>query len=133
MIGLMFRGVFLISIISWYSYGVFKMINDYFRGEYKTYLTDEFRKNKHLMPNGEETTPKDQQSEIKSFKLPDYPQVEERRQEEEVKFNEIKMVFENADESIVNYWINRKKSAGNDDANAAYCHVTEDEHKCKDN
>lgn len=133
MIGLMFRGVFLISIISWYSYGVFKMINDYFRSEYKTYLTDEFRKNKHLMPNGEETTPKDQPSEIKSFKLPDHPpdhEEQRQQQEEEVKINEIKMIFENADESIVNYWINRKKSAGNDDA---HCHVSEDEHKCKDN
>jgi hypothetical protein len=127
----MFRGVFLISIISWYSYGVFKMINDYFRSEYKTYLTDEFRKNKHLMPSSvETTTPKDQQSEIKSFKLPDHPTDEKQQEEEAVKFNEIKMIFENADESIVNYWINRKKSAGN--ANDAYCHVSE-EHKCKDN
>lgn len=48
MLGLLVRGFFLLGIISWYSNGVFKFINDYFLNEYKSYLSDEFRRNKHL-------------------------------------------------------------------------------------
>jgi hypothetical protein len=56
MIGLFIRGFFLIGIISWYSTGVWKFIDDYFRYEYKKYLTEEFKRNKHLQPAPEITT-----------------------------------------------------------------------------
>lgn len=36
------------GIISWYSTGVWKFIDDYFRNEYKAYLSKEFIRNKHL-------------------------------------------------------------------------------------
>lgn len=48
MIGLLLRGFFLVGIISWYSAGVWKFIDEYFRNEYKTYLSREFKRNKHL-------------------------------------------------------------------------------------
>lgn len=53
MLGLLLRGFFLVGIISWYSAGVWKFIDDYFRDEYKTYLTREFKRNKHLQPSAE--------------------------------------------------------------------------------
>lgn len=48
MIGLVVRGFFLVGIISWYSAGVWKFIDEYFLNEYKTYLSREFKRNKHL-------------------------------------------------------------------------------------
>ena len=56
MIGLLVRGFFLLGIISWYSTAVWKFIDDYFRYEYKKYLTHEFKRNKHLQPDTEITT-----------------------------------------------------------------------------
>lgn len=44
----MFRGFFLIGIISWYSMGLLRVINEYFRDEFKTFLDDEIRRNKHV-------------------------------------------------------------------------------------
>lgn len=48
MLGLLLRGFFLLGIISVYSTGVWKFINEYFLGEFKTYLGEEFKRNKHL-------------------------------------------------------------------------------------
>ena len=48
MLLLMFRGFFLIGIISWYSMGLLRVINEYFRDEFKTFLDDEIRRNKHV-------------------------------------------------------------------------------------
>lgn len=53
MFGLLFRGVFLVGIISWYSAGVWKFVDDYFRDEYKEYLGKEFKRNKHLRMSSE--------------------------------------------------------------------------------
>lgn len=53
MFGLLFRGVFLVGIISWYSAGVWKFVDDYFRNEYKEYLSKEFKRNKHLQMSTE--------------------------------------------------------------------------------
>lgn len=33
-----FKGVFLIGVLSWYSIAIFSMINDYFRSEFNEYL-----------------------------------------------------------------------------------------------
>lgn len=51
MLGLLLRGFFLLGIISCYTVSVFQFINEYFRYEYKTYLTEEFKRNKHLQPD----------------------------------------------------------------------------------
>lgn len=48
MFALLLRGFFLVGIISWYSTGVWKFIDDYFRNEFKSYLSKEFKRNKHL-------------------------------------------------------------------------------------
>lgn len=48
MLALVLRGFFLVGIISWYSAGLMKFINDYFLHEYKSYLGEEFKRNKHL-------------------------------------------------------------------------------------
>lgn len=125
----MFRGIFLISIISWYSYGVFKMINEYFLSEYKSYLSTEFRRNKHFKPD-EENTDKNHQPEIKSFEMPSsQPDITQKDKSNEIK----KIIIENADEdSFVNYWLNHKKMDSNVDANDGHCHIAIDS-KCKDN
>lgn len=51
MFGLLLRSFFLCGIIYFYSTGVWKFIDDYFRHEYKKYLTEEFKRNKHLQQN----------------------------------------------------------------------------------
>ena len=126
----MFRGIFLISIISWYSYGVFKMINEYFLSEYKSYLSTEFRRNKNFKP-GEEIASKEQ----RPFEIP-------TSQPDDVihkdKSNEInKIILENVQEEdeedkFVNYWLKREKMDSNVDANDGHCHIASDS-KCEDN
>jgi hypothetical protein len=130
MIGLMLRGFFLIGIISWYSNGVFKLINDYFRSEYKSYLSAEIKKNKFLI-----TTPSAvvEQPPVTEFTLPDdkvekeVDVVVERRLEPScIEDNN------NEDESaVLNYWLNRKRNNHNRDSenDDAHCQVE----KCKDN
>lgn len=134
MIGLVFRGVFLISIISWYSYGVVKMINEYFRSEYKSYLTTEFKKNKHLNPNEEVPIKYQDQAVVNSFEIPTSPPNDnEEIPKLEEKFKEIKIEQHvDDDEVIVNYWLTRKKIEINRDANDGHCHIASDI-KCKDN
>lgn len=43
-----FRGMFLVSILFWYSTSVWKMMDSYFRDEFKKYLVKEKEENKHL-------------------------------------------------------------------------------------
>lgn len=131
----MLRGIFLISIISWYSYGVFKMINEYFLSEYKSYLSTEFRRNKNFK-QGEEIPSKDQQqSEIKSFKMPDSQPDDVTHKD---KSNEIKKIIlenfkEDEEDNFVNYWLKReRKMDSNVDANDGHCHIASDS-KCEDN
>lgn len=131
----MFRGIFLISIISWYSYGVFKMINEYFLSEYKSYLSTEFRRNKNFK-QGEEIPSKDQQqSEIKSFKMPNSQPDDVTHKD---KSNEIKKIIlenfkEDEEDNFVNYWLKReRKMDSNVDANDGHCHIASDS-KCEDN
>lgn len=137
MIGLALRGFFLIGIISWYSAGMFKLINDYFRSEYKSYLSAEFKKNKYLMPSAElpvhlqkDTQPHDETKPKVVFDLPKYikdlsspaPQCTATKPKN-TQNNE-------NDEDIVNYWLNRDRN--NDGKIEAHCQVDENV-KCKDN
>lgn len=55
MIGLLVRSVFLIGIIIWYSTGVWRMINDYFREEFQNHLSNEIKRNQHIKPEPETT------------------------------------------------------------------------------
>lgn len=48
MLGLIFRGVFLIGILTWYSTSVWKMIDSYFRDQFRSYLEEEYRKNPRM-------------------------------------------------------------------------------------
>jgi hypothetical protein len=154
MIGLMLRGFFLIGIISVYSHSVFKMINDYFRSEYKTYLTDEMKRNKFLVPN--EEIAKDNRADQRppSFALPDRVVGDEtkaslaaaaecselncieNRRESNANDNESEKSSDDSsnsggDESaMVNYWLAARKRNNYDGKNDdAHCHVE----KCKDN
>lgn len=45
MLGIVFRGIFILSILYWYSTAVWKMIDGYFRDQFKSYLEDEYKKN----------------------------------------------------------------------------------------
>lgn len=58
---MVFRSFFLIAIISWYSTGIWRLIDDYFRKEFSTYLSAELKKNK-LQPVGSEV---DQTEQVK--------------------------------------------------------------------
>lgn len=42
-LGAAFRGLFLIGVICWYSTGLIRVINDYFRREFKLYIDDELK------------------------------------------------------------------------------------------
>ncbi|KAG5673923.1 hypothetical protein PVAND_003924 [Polypedilum vanderplanki] len=154
MVGLMLRGFFLIGIISWYSHGVFKLINDYFGSEYKNYLTEEIKKNKHLISNDEivkdnsvesftltsnieayTTTDATATAEIKEslITVAELNSVNDDNNRQELKVNDNQSDDGNDinddESSIVNYWLNRKRNnydAKNDDV---HCHVE----KCKDN
>ncbi|XP_033335834.1 uncharacterized protein LOC117226014 [Megalopta genalis] len=48
MLGMLFRGVFLIGILSWYSTNVWKLIDGYFRDQFRNYLEEEYRKNPRM-------------------------------------------------------------------------------------
>ena len=45
MLALVFRGVFLVGVLSWYSTNVWKMIDTYFKDRFQNYLQEEFKKN----------------------------------------------------------------------------------------
>lgn len=49
MLLLAFRSFFFVAVILGYSTGVWRLINDYFRKEFKTFLAEEVRRNKYLM------------------------------------------------------------------------------------
>ncbi|XP_031834362.1 uncharacterized protein LOC116427765 [Nomia melanderi] len=48
MLGMLFRGVFLVGILTWYSTSVWKMIDGYFRDQFRSYLEEEYRKNPRM-------------------------------------------------------------------------------------
>lgn len=49
MLLLAFRSFFLVAVIIGYSAGVWRLINDYFRREFKTFIDEEVKKNKYLL------------------------------------------------------------------------------------
>ncbi|XP_076766162.1 uncharacterized protein LOC143433007 [Xylocopa sonorina] len=56
MLGLIFRGVFLIGVLTWYSASVWKLIDGYFRDQFKSYLAEEYRKNPRMKSDTEGNT-----------------------------------------------------------------------------
>ncbi|CAL7933839.1 unnamed protein product [Xylocopa violacea] len=56
MLGLIFRGVFLIGILTWYSTSVWKLIDGYFRDQFKSYLEEEYRKNPRMKSDARANT-----------------------------------------------------------------------------
>ncbi|KZC03751.1 PREDICTED: uncharacterized protein LOC107194260 [Dufourea novaeangliae] len=48
MLGVLFRGVFLIGVLTWYSTSVWKLIDSYFRDQFRSYLEEESRRNPRL-------------------------------------------------------------------------------------
>ncbi|OAD55300.1 hypothetical protein WN48_05175 [Eufriesea mexicana] len=48
MLGLIVRGIFLIGVLTWYSTSVWKMIDGYFRDQFRSYLEEEYRKNPRM-------------------------------------------------------------------------------------
>lgn len=48
MLGILFRGVFLIGVLTWYSTNVWKLIDGYFRDQFRNYLEEEYRKNPRM-------------------------------------------------------------------------------------
>lgn len=152
MIVVMLRGFFLIGIISWYSFGVFKMINEYFRSEYKSYLTVELERNTNLLPNSEDNNvpkslnlPKSVEIEISSTKTTvtkdslsssecidanycinrqELNPIDNEESEKIHHDDDRSSANDNDDESkILNYWLNRKQSNYDDAKNDAHCHV----------
>lgn len=66
---LLFRGFFLMGIISWYSMNVWSFIDKYFRNEYKKYLDEEMTRHPHLRPVTTTTELPPTENEIIEFKL----------------------------------------------------------------
>lgn len=148
MFGLLFRGVFLVGIISWYSAGVWKFIDDYFRNEYKEYLSKEFKRNKHLRMSSEypehsppataiedakELSPDDAKpfinaGEGKTCKRDLFHTQEELDYHNQQKTNENDRQSQ-ADDGFISYW-NERRSTDNSDYNL-YCQSKEA--TCEDN
>lgn len=53
MLAFIFRGFFLIGVISWYSTSVWKMIDVYFKNRFESYLRAEYDKNPHMLADVE--------------------------------------------------------------------------------
>ena len=49
MLAFIFRGVFLVAVLSWYSTNVWKMIDSYFKDRFQNYLQAEFKKNPRML------------------------------------------------------------------------------------
>ncbi|XP_035789384.1 uncharacterized protein LOC118465321 [Anopheles albimanus] len=49
MLLLAFRSFFFIAVLLGYSTGIWRLINDYFRREFQSYLTEEVKTNKYLL------------------------------------------------------------------------------------
>ncbi|XP_046603562.1 uncharacterized protein LOC124297032 [Neodiprion virginianus] len=49
MLAFIFRGVFLVGIVSWYSTSVWKMIDGYFKDRFQSYLRAEYDKNPQML------------------------------------------------------------------------------------
>lgn len=141
MIGLLLRSFFLLGIVSWYSTSVWKFIDDYFRYEYKKYLTDEFKRNKNLQPVREVTTslPPSVASNDRQSSLPFDDNVQSKTCDNNVGSSPQKLDYHNQqqtndrqrddDDGFINYWL-EQKSRDNADNNL-YCHSKEV--KCEDN
>lgn len=54
MLGLLLKSFFMIGVILWYSTGVWRVINEYFRKEFNQYLKDETEKNKYIKMDRDE-------------------------------------------------------------------------------
>jgi hypothetical protein len=144
MIALLLRGFFLMGIISWYSAGVWKLIDNYFRHEYKTYLDEIYSKNKNLRPDAEVFKEKydfpldKEQNRLKTNHPEEQQQVEVKVCDKD--FCELddpnkKMQSSDRqskdDDGIINYWLVRKdkdKSNNKADDDNLFCEVN-----CRDN
>lgn len=145
MLGLLLRGFFLFGIISWYSNGVWKFINDYFRNEYKTYLIDEYKRNKHLHPDSDIPTPfppaavTEDLKELPSDKVKPFVATDEMEKcdlshsREELDYHNQLTTNDREcrdDDGFINYWRERKSKEDNSDNNL---HCQARETKCEDN
>lgn len=144
MFGYLIKGFFFLGLISWYSSGVFKLINDYFRYEYKAYLTEEMKRNKNLRlsPESEVSTDmptlekvKDSRDssledfkplisiqEVKTCKADHHHSLKELDYFKQEKTNE----RQSQDDEFTSYWLERR-TKDNSDLNL-YCKAD-----CQDN
>ena len=148
MFGLLFRGFFLVGIISWYSAGVWKFVDDYFRVEYKDYLSKEFRRNKHLRLStdlSEQSLPaavlqNDRESSLDKVKpLINAEEAKTCKRDlfyarEELDYHNQQKIYKNDrqsldDDGFISYWSYRR-STDNSDYNL-YC--KSEEATCEDN
>lgn len=148
MLGLLLRGVFLVGIIGAYTNGVWKFINDYFRNEYKSYLTDEYKRNQHLRPDADipadlppaviEEDLKESSEDNAKRHLIIESNIEEVKTCDKVSCED-ELDYSNQlteddrqsrdDDGFINYWLERKSRDNSD--NNLHCRSTEA--TCKDN
>jgi hypothetical protein len=141
---LLFRGFFLMGIISWYSMNVWNFIDGYFRNEYKRYLDEEMKRHPQLKPDVTTTNPlPPTENEIIEFKS--VHEIEEQscnQQEQDSCQNRHKksrIDFYNDqqddEEVFIRYWSTRgKENVDNSDNNNLYCsNNAVEEVNCVDN
>ncbi|CAB0038249.1 unnamed protein product [Trichogramma brassicae] len=51
MLGVLFRGVFFLGVIGWYSSSLWRMIDGYFKDQFQRYLEEEYRRNPKMRDN----------------------------------------------------------------------------------
>lgn len=139
MLLLMFRGFFLIGIISWYSMGLLRVINEYFRDEFKTFLDDEIRRNKHVKLAPEAAVTETSDNVIDSIEsscvtdslnnitfLEDNIIINEEATDNNDDQDNQKLYFEINprnwnDNHEISYWINKQHTTNDHDKNNLYC------------
>jgi hypothetical protein len=146
MIGLLIRGFFLLGIVSWYSSGVWKFIDDYFKYEYKKYLTHEFKRNKNLQPVNEITTQLPPPVALEKLNelcpndlIPLGDNVQVKNCDKNLCHSPKKLDYHNQqqtndrqsedDDGFINYWLEQRSKDNTD--NNLYCQPREA--KCEDN
>lgn len=131
----------MLALISWYSAGVWRFINEYFRYEYKEYLSGEFKRNKHLQLNSEIPTqmpsldiveelspdnfkPFTAKEEVKACKTDSHHPSRELDYYNQLKTNDRES---QEDDGFLSHWLGRRKPEDNADHNL-HCRAS-----CEDN
>lgn len=102
MFAVIFRGFFFLIIIFWYTLGVWKLIDGYFRDQVNEYMSEELKKNSHLASDISKLSAVKFNEEIpklkQQFTVNDLPKNEIKENKQSVYVPEYAIIENNAEE-----------------------------------